>query len=69
MSPSPQTSNAAREYNMGFIWALAAFLLLLVIMSWYAGSLVPVETRKLVIFLGWLHVVPVGALYLHRTLS
>lgn len=69
MSPTPTAVRVAREYNMGLIWATSVFFLLLVIMAWYAGSLVPVVVSKLAVFLLWLHVVPLCALTLHRILS
>lgn len=69
MSSSTRVSHPAREYNMGAIWATATFLLLLVLMTWYAGGVVPVADDKLLVFLGWLHTVPLGGLALHRRLG
>lgn len=69
MSPTPRVTHTAREYNLGLIWAHTTFILLLVIMTWYAGNVVPIERTNLLVFLGWLHVVPVGALLLYRILG
>lgn len=68
MAQTHDALQAAREYNMGAMWAATSFLLLLVIMAWYAGSLTPIVDSKLAVFLVWLHAVPLVAIYLHRIL-
>lgn len=66
MSQTPTAVRVAREYNLGLIWATSVFLMCLVIMAWYAGSLVSVVGTKLAVFLLWLHVVPLCAVSRHR---
>lgn len=68
MAETQAALRAAREYTMGYLWATTSFLLLLVIMAWYAGSLTPIVDSKLAVFLVWLHAVPLGAVCLHRIL-